>query len=53
MGISQDRDEHDKFRPIPPIHGHENASKLHIWPFSVSQNGAKMNEENQQTMIQM
>ena len=25
MGISQDRDEHDKFRHIPLIHCHENA----------------------------
>ena len=46
LWISQDRDEHDKFRPIPPIHCHENAWKVHIWSVSLSQNGAKMRKTN-------
>ena len=40
--ISQDRDGHNKFRPIPPIHCYENAWKLHIWFVSLSQNGTKL-----------
>ena len=46
MGISQDRYEHNKFGPIPFIHCHENAWKLHIWPLSLSQNGEKMKKTN-------
>ena len=42
MGISQDSGEHGKYWPIPPIHCHENAWKLNIWPVSLSQNSAKM-----------
>ena len=40
-GAITDRDEHSKIRPIPLIHCHENAWKLHIWPVSLSQNGVK------------
>ena len=38
--------EHAKLRLVPPTYCHENAWKLHIWPVSLSQIGAKMRNIN-------
>ena len=36
LGISQYKDEHDKFWPIPPMHCYGKPAKMHIWPVSLN-----------------